>query len=480
MNLSEIIKNKQFKGITCNSKEVSSGYLFIAIKGTRVNASAFIPEAVKRGALAIVAEDEPALQGLIKEYKGRLDFIKVKDARHAAALLAAEFYSRPSASMHVAGITGTNGKTTASYLIEAIVKESGGSPGVIGTVNYRFKGKATPALNTTPGPVELQALLAEMRKGGVTHVAMEVSSHALDQERVGEIDFKSAVFTNLTQDHLDYHSTQEDYFLAKSRLFKGLKPSSFCIINIDDPFGRRLLSLTKAEKATYAIDAEADFSAEGIKFDMQHTQFILRSGSGNTPLKSRLIGRHNVYNTLAAAAWGIKAGIPLEAVKKAMEKFSSVPGRLERIDSRAGFFVFVDYAHTEDALKNVLTTLRELKPKRIITLFGCGGERDKGKRPKMGRVVSELSDYSVVTSDNPRSEDPRQIIKEIIKGIKKDNYCVIEDRKSAVQKAISLAEAGDIVLLAGKGHEDYQVLKSGRVHFDDREVARECLASLKY
>ncbi|MEI6632046.1 MAG: UDP-N-acetylmuramoyl-L-alanyl-D-glutamate--2,6-diaminopimelate ligase, partial [bacterium] len=367
-----------------------------------------------------------------------------------------------------------------SYLIEAIVKEVGATVGVVGTVNYRFKDRIAPSVNTTPGPVELESLLAQMSGQGVSYVAMEVSSHALDQERIGGIDFKSAIFTNLTQDHLDYHATLDNYFQAKAGLFKNLKPGSFAVINNDDEYGRKIIGLTKAGKITYSIDGEAEVRASDISFDIKHTEFIVNAAGLRTDFKSRLIGRHNVYNMLAAISWAMRAGIDIKVIRRAIANFSSVPGRLERIDSTAPFTVFVDYAHTEDALKNVITTLRELSPRKIISVFGCGGDRDRGKRPKMGEVVSRLSDYMVITSDNPRSEDPLAIIEEIVKGVKNNNYCVIPDRKEAIRKSLLLAKPADIVLVAGKGHEDYQVLRTGKVHFDDREAIRECLKLMGY
>ena len=472
----------EVKGISCNSKNVSEGFLFVAVKGVNADGFTFIPEAVEKGAGAVIFQDEKgggSLGGLMQEYSQRVAFVKVRDTRKALAELSRDFYADPSSKIKIVGITGTNGKTTVSYLIEAILKEAGYLPGVIGTVNYRFKDSLLPSLNTTPGPLELQSLLARMLKEGVTHVAMEVSSHALDQERVWGIRFQSAIFTNLTQDHLDYHLTVDNYFQAKVKLFSGLGKGGCAVINKDDEYGRRLINLTKAKKITYAIESVADIMAQEIKLDISHAEFTLVAQGSGIKYRTALIGRHNVYNILAAVSWGISAGIEAGVIKAAIEKFSLVPGRLERIHPAEGFAVFVDYAHTEDALKNVIMTLREVSAGRIIVVFGCGGERDKTKRPKMGRVVSELADYALVTSDNPRSEDPLIIIKEIVKGVKKDNYSVIPERKEAIRKALSLAQPGDMVLVAGKGHEDYQVLKAGKIHFDDREVVKECLSLMK-
>ncbi|MCX5702420.1 MAG: UDP-N-acetylmuramoyl-L-alanyl-D-glutamate--2,6-diaminopimelate ligase [Candidatus Omnitrophica bacterium] len=456
------------------------------MKGNKVDGHKFIQEAIDRGAKAVIYQTprHPACLAGRKDTKTqeKVNFIRVEDTRKTLAKLSAEFYCNPSKKMNVVGITGTNGKTTVSYLIEALLKEAkkGFAPAVIGTVNYRFKNKAIPSINTTPGPIELESMLADMLKEGVNYAVMEVSSHALDQCRTEGINFHSAIFTNLTQDHLDYHDTLEKYFLAKARLFKNLRPSSFVIINNDDEYGRRIKRLTRAKVATYGINTKADVMAKDIKFGISHTEFLLVAFDKEIKIKTRLIGRHNVYNILAAACWAYKEGLGLPILKFAMEKFSLVPGRLERIEFKGGFSVFVDYAHTEDALRNVINSLRQLSPNRIIVVFGCGGQRDKTKRPKMGYIVSELADYAIVTNDNPRLEDHLKIIGDIKKGIRKNNYCVIPERKEAIKKALSLAKTQDIVLVAGKGHENYQILKSGKVHFDDREAIRECLRLKNY
>ncbi|MDD4953963.1 MAG: UDP-N-acetylmuramoyl-L-alanyl-D-glutamate--2,6-diaminopimelate ligase, partial [Candidatus Omnitrophica bacterium] len=348
------------------------------------------------------------------------------------------------------------------------------------TINYRFKNKITLAKNTTPGPLELQSLLARMLKAGVDYCAMEASSHALDQKRTEGIDFSSAIFTNLTQDHLDYHKTLGSYFRAKAILFRDIRPGAFVVVNNDDKYGKMLKKLTAARVITYGIKNKSDIMARDIKFDTRHTEFTLVGPEGRMNFRSWLIGRYNVYNILAAIAWARQEGIPLAVIRGAVSEFTSVPGRLERIESPVAFSVFVDYAHTEDALKNIISTLRQIAQRKIITVFGCGGERDKGKRPKMGEVATELSDYAIITNDNPRSEDPRAIISDIKKGIRKKDFCVIYDRLEAIKKALSLAKQRDIILIAGKGHEDYQVLKNKRIYFDDRKAVRECLQSMKY
>jgi UDP-N-acetylmuramoyl-L-alanyl-D-glutamate--2,6-diaminopimelate ligase len=469
------ISDFQVKGISCSSQSILPGFVFVAIKGNRDDGHKFIQEAIKRGARAVLTQGHyPVLK-----LKGDISFIEVPDTRKALASLASEFYGRPSEKIKVTGITGTNGKTTVSYLIEAVLKEAHFNPAVIGTVNYRFKDKVFTAKNTTPGPLEIQSMLEQMWKEGVEYAIIEVSSHALDQQRIAKIDFHSAIFTNLTQDHLDYHLTLENYFKAKSKLFKNLKSSSFCVINNDDSYGQRLKKLTNAKIITYGITDDADVIARHIKLSVYQTEFEVQTRKGKIDIKTHLIGRHNVYNILACIAWAIKEGLKLEVIKSAVQKFSLVPGRLERIDSRGDIAVFVDYAHTEDALKNVIMSLRQVSRAKIIVVFGCGGERDRSKRPKMGRVVTALADYAIITNDNPRSEDPRAIISAIQSGISKTNYRVILNRKKAIACALSIAKSSDVVLIAGKGHEDYQILKNKTIRFDDREVARECLAAYK-
>lgn len=469
------LKDFTVRGLTPNSKEVKEGYIFAAIKGNSCDGNKFIGEAVRNGAKAVVFSAGSAQAG----YKG-IDFIKVKDARLALAMLSAGFYGHPSRRLKAVGVTGTNGKTTITYLLEAILKKQGTPTGVIGTVNCRFKGRLIPSINTTPGAVELQSMLADMRKDGLGYALMEVSSHALDQERVAGINFHSAIFTNLTQDHLDYHKTLNEYFKAKARLFKGLSSSAFAVINNDDKYCARLKRTTKAKIITYGLDKRSDYSAAEIEYGVSHTAFRLIWPRGKRHFRIKLIGRHNLYNALAACAWGAAQGISMRIIKSALEQFSLVPGRLERVSFKGDFSVFVDYAHTEDALKNIINSLRNISAGRIIVVFGCGGERDRTKRPKMGRAVTELADYAIITSDNPRAEPQAQIFEDIKRGIVKDNYCVVEDRYEAIRKSISSALAGDIVLVAGKGHENYQIIGCRRLAFNDRKAVRKCLRLAKY
>jgi UDP-N-acetylmuramoyl-L-alanyl-D-glutamate--2,6-diaminopimelate ligase len=465
----------EIEGVSCNSKNISDNFVFVAIAGTNEDGHRFIEEAVRCGARAVITSREVSA-AIRKE----IPVILVKDTRRALAKVATEFYGNPSKKIKVVGITGTNGKTTVSYLVEAILRQAQQFPAVIGTIEYRFKDKKIPSRNTTPGPIELQSMLADMLKDGINYAVMEVSSHALDQNRIEGINFHSAIFTNLTQDHLDYHRTQEDYFQAKAKLFRNMNSNSFAVINNDDAYAQRIKELTSAHKLTYGIKKGADVLARDIKFDIRQMQFLLTLGKRKIDFKSQLIGCHNVYNILAAVAWARQEGLDLTIIKSAIEKFNCVPGRLEKIDFEGDFSVFVDYAHTEDALTNVIKTLRCLSSGEIIVVFGCGGQRDKTKRPRMGRVVSELADYAIITNDNPRREDPDQIIEDIKKGINQDNYCVIPDRKEAIRKSLSLAKRGDILLVAGKGHENYQILKDLTIPFDDREVLKECLQSKSY
>ena len=465
----------KINGISCDSKAVKEGFVFVGIKGVKEDGSKFIDEAISQGAKFIVCDSRFKRRDL-----KNISLVKVRDTRLAIARLASEFYGNPSKKVKAIGITGTNGKTTVTYLLEAILKESGFRTAVIGTINYRFKNTILPAKNTTPGPLQLQSLLSGMVKEKIDYAAIEVSSHALVQGRVLGIDFRSAIFTNLSSDHLDYHKTIRKYFLAKSKLFIGLSPKSFAVLNYDDKYSRLLKKLTKARIITYGLGAKSQVRAKNIKYGLKGTEFLLNLPQGVIKIKTVLIGKHNVYDILAASAWAYQEGIDLKVIKNAIERFSLVPGRLERINCQKGFSVFVDYAHTEDALKNVLTSLRGLSPGKIITVFGCGGERDRLKRPKMGKVVTELSDFAIITNDNPRSEKPEAIIKDIKRGIRKDNYSVIPDRKAAIMDSLSMAGKGDIVVIAGKGHENYQILGNNTAHFDDREEVKLCLKSLNY
>jgi UDP-N-acetylmuramoyl-L-alanyl-D-glutamate--2,6-diaminopimelate ligase len=465
----------EIKGVTSNSKEVKKEFLFVAIKGNSQDGNYFIQEAIAKGASLIAVEKAPLrLRG-----SDKAAFLMVKDCRKFFAQMTHNFYGAPSNKIKVVGITGTNGKTTISYLIEALAKKSGHDCGVIGTINYRFKGKTIIAKNTTPGSGQLQNLLKEMLAQKIKYCAMEVSSHALDQDRVAGVNFSHAIFTNLTQDHLDYHQNLENYFLAKAKLFRALAPKSCAIINNDDKYGQRIRRLTKAKILTYGIERRSEVMAKNINFGMNSTEFSLVTPRINIRIKTKLVGRYNIYNILAAVSWAISEKLPTSDIKSAIERFKNVPGRLQRVDCAKGLKVFIDYAHTPDALFNVIEALRPLVKGKIIVIFGCGGERDKLKRPQMGKIVTELADYAIITSDNPRSEEPTQIIKDIQQGIRKKNYCLILGRYQAIRKGLSLISKEDCLLIAGKGHENHQILKNKVLKFSDRKVVRECLELMK-
>lgn len=458
------------KSISCDSRSIGKDSLFIALKGTQKNGSDFVDEAIAKGAKIIIREN-----CLDRAFEDRnVFFVHVKDSRKALLKISRRFYDDPSRKVKAIGVTGTNGKTTVSYLLESVFRQAKKKCAVIGTVNYRIGEDILPSKNTTPGLLDNQRYLAEMAAKKVDYCAMEVSSHALDQGRVGGIDFCSAIFTNLTGDHMDYHVNMENYFLAKSKLFVALTPNAAAVINTDDDYGKRLTGMAKGKIMTYALKEKADVTAEKAVLDFSGTAFVLCSPQGKISVKTKLIGRHNIYNILAAAGACLSQGMSLEDIRRGIESLTAVPGRLEQIHSGQDFHVFVDYAHTEDALHNVLTSLKSVNQakSKIILVFGCGGDRDRTKRPKMGRVASALADFVVITSDNPRSEDPKVIVDEVVRGCEGRNFEVILDRKDAIQKALSLAGTNDVVLIAGKGHEDYQIFKDKTVHFDDREIVK--------
>ncbi|MBU4149284.1 MAG: UDP-N-acetylmuramoyl-L-alanyl-D-glutamate--2,6-diaminopimelate ligase [Candidatus Omnitrophica bacterium] len=479
-------------GIASDSKAVKDGYLFIAVKGSRYDGLEFIEEAIDKGAVAILSD---AVNNPGFFHRKGPTFIYVDDARRALSEVAREFYGDISSKMRLIGVTGTNGKTTTTYLLEALLGERLEKTGVIGTINYRFGKRLIPAANTTPGALDLYFLLSGMRKSSVKTCILEVSSHSLEQGRVDTLQFDIAVFTNLTSEHLDYHGDMENYFLSKLRLFSKIKEGGFAIVNRDDPFSDRIIDRVSQDKRagliTYGIGNKADvmakdlnFSAKGLTFNLCPS-LAVRGLTSNRRLSleqeqkvsSSLIGRHNVYNILAASACGIAMGMGLDAIRSAVSKVVSLPGRLEKIDCGQDFLIFVDYAHTENGLENALKSLREIGPKRLFSVFGCGGDRDRTKRPVMGRVSTDLSDKVFITSDNPRREDPIGIINEITSGISKgkNNYVVEQDRFKAIEEAIKEAQKGDIVLVAGKGHETYQIFKNVTLPFDDREVVRKIL-----
>jgi len=462
-------------GVAYDSRMVEPGHVFVALKGVRADGTSFVQQAIERGAAVIVSEQLP-VPGV------RLPWTVVNDARLALAQLAAAFFRHPSSEMQVVGITGTNGKTTTAYLISAIFEAAGIPCGMLGTVAYRIGDELREATRTTPEAPDVQRLLREMSDRGSGACAMEVSSHALALRRVDEVRFAAGVFTNLTRDHLDFHPDMEGYFEAKRRLFEMLPRDSPGILNVDDPRGTTLAEIVR-RPVTYAISRTADITPGPLSFSFAGLTFEARSARGTLRVRSRLVGRPNVYNILAAVATGVALDLPSDAIERGVQALDGVPGRFQIVSGeKDGVTVVVDYAHTDDALRNLLETARPLAGGRLITVFGCGGDRDRTKRPLMGAVAGRLSDLIIVTSDNPRSEDPRKIIEEIQLGITPDTrrdsgqrLISIVDRQEAIGKAIELARPGDVVLVAGKGHEKYQVIGDKVLSFDDVAVAREAL-----
>ncbi len=465
-------ENVEVKGISHNSKDVSSGDLFVAVKGMRHDGHSFIDEAKRRGAVAFLVDH------IVDGLEG-LNYGIVENTREVLGVVASRFYGNPSQSMTVIGITGTNGKTTTMYLLESILKASGKEVGVIGTIGAMYGDRVINTSHTTPDSIELQRILRGMVDHGVSYCVMEVSSHSISMKRLVGCSFKAGVYTNISQDHLDFHGDMDGYFDTKASFFtnliEGRHRRGFSVVNVDDPMGDRLLKRLKRRVITYGISdgaitpQECTLSAEGIEGRLNTPQGELR-------FRSSLIGEFNLYNIMAAVATAIGLGIPLYEIGGGIEALKGVRGRMEIVHVDDGPDVVIDYAHTPSALEKVLDALRPLRRGKIITVFGCGGDRDRGKRPLMGRIATEASDMVVLTSDNPRSEDPLEIIKDIEKGIEDGcEYIVEVDRREAIKKAIGLGRDGDIVLLAGKGHEDYQIIGDDVIHFSDMEEVQRLL-----
>ena len=489
---------KEIEGIAYHSGQVRKNFLFSAIRGLEADGHDFIDEAIQRGAEAILLEEGHEVSG--KTY------IFVPNSRTALARVASTFYGDPSEKVFLVGITGTNGKTTTTFLLESILKKAGLKVGVIGTINYRYGEKVIPASNTTPESLDLQRILCEMSREGISHVIMEVSSHGLDLDRVFGCQFDSAIFTNFTSDHLDYHQTLDRYFLSKKKLFsellmKSKKAGRFAVTNADDPKGEEIIQGINLPVLRYGVTNLCEVSAQESVLTFEGISCTIRTPSGEFPLQSRLIGRFNLYNILAAVTAGVGMGLPLEIVKEGVEGVEGVSGRFERISNRKSIQVIVDYAHTHDALERVLLGLRDTLVNtsrnhgKLITVFGCGGDRDRTKRPKMGEAAGRYSDLVVLTSDNPRTEDPLAIIEEVEKGVQtlklkewnrngiedwrsEKGYLKVPDRREAIRMAIRLARSGDTVLIAGKGHEDYQIIGKVKIPFDDRIEARKALEEM--
>ena len=476
----------EIKGLAYDSRLVKPGYLFVAVSGNKKDGHEFIEQALKNGAVAIVGEQMNSVH--------EVPAISVSDSREALSKLSVEFYDRPFEDMNLIGITGTNGKTTTTYILESILLAAGARPGVLGTINYRFGGEIVGAPVTTPESLELMRILKKMAGAGVTDVAMEVSSHALDQGRVSQCPFRIAVFTNISRDHLDYHQSMDEYFEAKSILFRGLarknpRGLARAVINADDPGGQELARLTDAPVVTYGLGKEAEVRAVDIKAGVTGLTARLITGEGEADVRSPLIGEFNIYNILAASAATLSMDIDLKDVVRGIGGLKKVPGRLELVKNDRSLALVVDYAHTPDALLNALKAVRPLTKGRLITVFGCGGDRDKGKRRQMGLVAGRQSDLVFITSDNPRTEDPAVIGSQVEEGVQASGlkklqdcsgdpmtgsgYFLDLDRGNAICRAVKMATRNDLVLIAGKGHEDYQIIGEKKRAFDDRKVAAQ-------
>src|SRR5579862_4853236 len=469
-------------GLAYDSRRVGPNFLFFAFPGSHADGRQFAADAVARGAVAVASESEAPGTGGGSLFT--VPCISVEHGREALALASRNFYGKPDERVRLTAITGTNGKTTTSYLIDSVLRAAGHTTALIGTIEYHLAGQVLPAVNTTPESLDLVRLFAELEKLGGTHVTMEASSHALALGRVYGLHFHTAVFTNLTRDHLDFHGTMEDYFAAKRQLFTGAGTAAptAAVLNRDDEYALRIEPPAGTEVFWYGLGKDSAVRARRISSSLQGLRFEVTHGSEAFDIESALVGKINVYNILAASAAALSYGLDAQTIARGVAECRAVPGRFERVDEGQPFLVVVDYAHTDDALRNAISVARSLEPKRVITLFGCGGDRDRTKRPIMGQVAAELSDFVVLTSDNPRSEDPIDIMNDALVGIRrKDTPHIVEpDRAAAIKRAIEEARDGDIVLLAGKGHETYQVLKDRTIAFDDREVAREVLRNFGY
>jgi UDP-N-acetylmuramoyl-L-alanyl-D-glutamate--2,6-diaminopimelate ligase len=478
-SISQSAEDLEIRQVACDSRKVQPRALFFALHGAQADGNAFIRDAVSRGAVAIASE-EPAPAAI----PSSVAWIQVRESRKALAVTAANFFGHPAAALQLVAVTGTNGKTTTTSLIDAIVKASGAKTGLFGTIAYHTPLGEYPAPNTTPESVDLQGFLAEIRDAGGKFGVLEGSSHSLAMDRLWGCHFAAAVFTNLTREHMDYHKTFEDYFAAKKRLFEGTGAGApeVAVLNTDDEYGQRLAGLAK-KTVTYGLESDADITTKKFQLTFNGLAFTAQTPNGKVQVASPLVGRINVYNILAAIGAAQALGLSNEVIEAGIRSLESVSGRFQRIDLGQPYFVVVDYAHTDDALENLIRTARELNPKgRIITLFGCGGGKDRTKRPVMGEVTGRLSDLTILSSDNPRTEDPLKIISDIIVGLQKTpgKYLIEPDREKAIGVAMDEARAGDIILLAGKGHENYQILADRTLEFDDRDMARRALRERGY
>jgi UDP-N-acetylmuramoyl-L-alanyl-D-glutamate--2,6-diaminopimelate ligase len=479
--------------VTHDSRQAKQGSLFVAIRGELFDAHKFVPQVIAQGAVGLLSESDPPKEwhSLAESQSGRglapAAWIKVENVRRAMALAAAEVHHHPSRELQLVGITGTNGKTTTAYLVASIPEAAGEPVAMTGTVEYRLGKDRMKAGRTTPEATDMQRMLRQAVEIGCRTAVMEASSQAMDFHRCDELDYAVAAFTNLTRDHLDYHKTMENYWYAKQRLFDGRLGSrpKTSVINVDDQYGVELANRLEQEGLRvirYAVKADADVTAVDPEFSLAGMRFRLRTPAGDRDFHSPLVGPPHIYNTLTAVASGLALGYDLDVINGALEKCTGAPGRFERVPHDGDFAVVVDYAHSDDALLNVLRTAREVTKGRIITVFGCGGDRDGSKRAPMGEAAGSLSDVVILTSDNPRTEDPEKILADAEAGIQKTGkpYEKIADRREAIKQAIAQARTDDLVLIAGKGHEDYQIIGREVFHFDDKEVAREALASCSH
>jgi UDP-N-acetylmuramoyl-L-alanyl-D-glutamate--2,6-diaminopimelate ligase len=458
--------------VTHDSRRAGPGALFVAIRGLATDGNDFVDAARRKGAVAIVSEQEA---------RGEGPWVRVPDARRALAVFSAAVLGDPARSLELVGVTGTNGKTTTTYLIDSLLRAAGETVGLLGTVEYRIGRRVAEATRTTPESSDLQALFREMVDAQCRYAVLEVSSHSLALERVFGLEFRVAVFTNLTRDHLDFHGDMDAYFAAKRALFESLlKADGHAIVNLDDDRAPELLRASRGRVWTYSLaNPKADLYAEELQLGLDRTRLRARTPKGSLEIETALVGRFNVQNVLAALGAGLALGVAPDAAQRGIAALAGVPGRMEKVAHGQDFTVLVDYAHTDDALRNLLETVRGLKPRRVITVFGCGGDRDRTKRPLMGAVAARLSDVVILTSDNPRSEPPEAILEDIRRGIPaSQDTIVIPDRRDAIARALEMGREGVCVVIAGKGHETYQVLRDRTVPFDDRQVARDVLARL--
>jgi len=468
------VEGLQVAGVACDSRKTEPGFVFFALHGVKEDGNKFIRDATERGAIAVASEDTAPT-----ELRPGVAWIRMQEGRKALAIAAANFFRHPAEALQLIAVTGTNGKTTTTSLIDSVLRAAGAKTGLFGTIAYHTPLGQYPAPNTTPESVDLQSFLAEIRDAGGKYAVMEASSHALVMDRLWGCHFQAAVFTNLTREHMDFHKDFEDYFAAKRRLFVGTGAGApeTAVLNADDPYSKRLVGLAK-QTLTYGIESGADIAAKKFQPAFSGLTFTAQTPGGKLQIQSPLVGRINVYNVLAAIGVAQAAGIPNETIEVGIRNLQSVPGRFQRVAMGQPFLVIVDFAHTDDALENLIKTVRELNAKgRVITLFGCGGGKDRTKRPVMGEVSGRLSDLTILTNDNPRQEDPLKIISDIVVGLQKSRgkYLIEPDREKAIGMAFDEARAGDLVLLAGKGHEDYQVLAEKTLPWDDRGVAEEQL-----